>query len=192
MNFNFATALDDHSALVSKVKSDLLPNLQRAVDMMVEAMRVGNKALFFGNGGSAADAQHLAAELVGRFARERRGLPALALSVNTSTLTAIGNDYGFDEIFVRQVEAFGHPGDVAVGLTTSGNSPNVVLALVRAKKLGLKTIAFSGRGGGKVAAAADLTLVVPHSSTPRIQEMHIMLGHLLCEAVEATLFPEAK
>jgi len=192
MTSRFESALNEHSALVLRVKAELLPNLQRAADMMIESMRSGNKAIFFGNGGSAADAQHLAAEFVGRFARERRGLPALALSVNTSSITAIGNDYGFEDIFVRQVEAFGHPGDVAVGLTTSGNSPNVVLALVRAKKLGLKTIAFSGRDGGKVAAAADLTLVVPHSSTPRIQEMHITLGHLLCEAVEATLFPEAK
>jgi D-sedoheptulose 7-phosphate isomerase len=156
--------------------------------ILVNAVEQGKKLLLFGNGGSAADAQHIAAEFVGRFAFDRPALPALALSVNTSAVTAIGNDYGFDLVFARQIEAFAHKGDVAIGITTSGNSPNVVRALSTAQKLGLHTIALTGASGGKVKEVADYCLCVPSSETPRIQESHILIGHIISDLVERTLF----
>jgi D-sedoheptulose 7-phosphate isomerase len=158
--------------------------------MMVAAFEKGNKALLFGNGGSAADAQHIAAEFVGRFAFNRPALPALALSVNTSCVTAIGNDYGFDLVFARQIEALGRPGDVAIGISTSGNSPNVLVGLETAKKMGLSTVAFAGRTGGKMKDAADDCICAPSNETPRIQECHILVGHIISELVEETIFHE--
>ena len=157
--------------------------------MLTECLESGGKLLFFGNGGSAADAQHLAAEFVGRFVKERRALPAIAFSTDTSILTAVGNDYGFDQIFVRQMEALGQPGDVAIGITTSGNSPNVLLAFKEATKLGLKTIGLAGKDGGQLARCVDLPIIVPASNTARIQECHIAIGHLFCELVEEKMFP---
>jgi D-sedoheptulose 7-phosphate isomerase len=148
------------------------------------ALAAGGKLLAFGNGGSAADAQHLAAELVGRFERERRALAAIALTTDTSVLTSIGNDYAFDQVFVRQIEALGRPGDVAFGISTSGGSPNVALALERARALGVKTIAMTGRDGGRVGRAADIHLNVPHQSTARVQEVHRTLMHAVCLLVE--------
>lgn len=159
-----------------------------AGEALIACYRGGGKAMLCGNGGSAADAQHLAAEFVGRFLTERRPLPALALHANSSALTAIGNDYGYDQTFARQVEAFARPGDVVVGLTTSGNSGNVVEAFRRAHALGLRTIALTGRSGGKLREHADYLLNVPSDETPRIQECHILMGHCLCEAVEQALF----
>ncbi len=155
-----------------------------AADAMTAAMQMGGKVLIFGNGGSASDAQHLAAELVGRFLRERKGLPAVALTTDTSVLTSIGNDYAFDQIFVRQIEALGGRGDVALGISTSGNSPNVVLALDKARAQGLKTIAMTGRDGGAMGRDADIHVNVHSDSTPRVQEMHRTLLHVMCDLVE--------
>jgi D-sedoheptulose 7-phosphate isomerase len=157
------------------------------VAAMVGAFRNGKKVLWCGNGGSAADAQHLAAEFSGRFLRERGGLPSEALSVNTSALTAIGNDFGYDNVFSRQVEAFVHPGDVVVGITTSGKSPNVVRALEAANKLGATTVAFTGNGGGPLAEIADLVLLGPDGYSAIVQEVHITLGHIICDLVEQEL-----
>jgi D-sedoheptulose 7-phosphate isomerase len=153
-----------------------------------DALSAGNKVIFFGNGGSAADAQHLECELAGRFYLDRRPLPAVALTVNSSSLTAIGNDYGFDQVFARQLEGIAHPGDVAVGISTSGNSANVVLALRKARELGLATVGFTGRGGGQVRELCDLWLAIDSDDTPRIQEGHILAGHIACEMVERDLF----
>lgn len=154
---------------------------------LTERVRAGGKAIFCGNGGSAADAQHLAAELMGRFMMDRAPLAAMALSVNTSTITAIGNDFGYDEVFERQLRGIGRPGDALVGLSTSGNSKNVVFAMEAAKEIGILTIALVGEAGGRMAEIADIVIKVPSRSTPRIQEMHIAVGHALCEWVEAAL-----
>jgi D-sedoheptulose 7-phosphate isomerase len=159
-----------------------------AADAVTESYRAGGKLIIFGNGGSAADAQHFAAEFVGRFLIERRPLPALALNTNSSAVTAIGNDYGYDDSFARQLRAHASPGDVAWGLSTSGNSPNVVNAVGAARELGLVTIGFTGGSGGRLAALVDHAVVVPADATPRIQEGHLMCGHVLCEIVETALF----
>ena len=168
----------------------LISSIARVSEVSLAAMKNGNKLLLFGNGGSAADAQHIAAEFVGRFAFDRPALPALALSVNTSCVTAIGNDYGFDQVFSRQLEALARPGDVAIGFSTSGNSPNVLHAISTAKKMGLQTVALTGTPGGKLKQAADLDhcVCVPSSETPRIQECHILIGHIVSELVEQELF----
>jgi D-sedoheptulose 7-phosphate isomerase len=152
--------------------------------IMAQALLDGNKILFFGNGGSAADSQHLAAEIVGRYKKERKGLPSVALTTDTSILTAVGNDYGFDVIFERQIEALCMPGDVAIGISTSGNSPNVIKGLMKAHDMGATTIAFSGKQGGKVVDIAHYSFVVPSYDTARIQECHITLGHTLCEIID--------
>jgi|SRR5579871_485246 len=159
----------------------------RAALQIFESMRAGKKVFFFGNGGSAADAQHLTAEFTGRYLKERQPLPALALSVNTSSLTAIGNDYGFELVFARQLEALGKPGDVAVGISTSGNSPNVLRAFETAKAKGIFTVALTGSGGGRMGSIADCTICIPSRETPRIQECHILAGHIICEIVEELL-----
>ena len=159
-----------------------------AADAVTECYRRGGKLIIFGNGGSAADSQHFAAEFVGRFLIERRPLPALALNTNSSAVTAIGNDYGYDDSFARQLRAHAVPGDVAWGLSTSGNSPNVVLAIEAARELGMPTIGFTGGSGGKLAEAVDYPVVIPADATPRIQEGHLMCGHVLCEIVETALF----
>jgi D-sedoheptulose 7-phosphate isomerase len=164
------------------------PDIAEAGRRLAECFRQGGKALLFGNGGSASDAQHIAAEWVGRYVNDRPALPAVALTANTSELTAIANDYGFDELFVRGIAAHGRPADVAVAISTSGNSPNVLLGVEAARQRGLFTIGLSGRGGGKLDAAVDLSLVVPSDETPRIQESHIAIGHVLCELVELELF----
>jgi D-sedoheptulose 7-phosphate isomerase len=155
-----------------------------AAEGLIAAIRAGGKVLLFGNGGSAADAQHLAAEFVSRFYLERRALPALALTVDTSVLTAIGNDYTFDRVFARQIEALGQPGDVAIGLSTSGNSANVIAALQTARSRQMLTIALTGQSGGSLAGLVDHCIRVPSADTPRIQEAHILIGHILCELVE--------
>lgn len=159
----------------------------RSAALITAALGGGHKLLFCGNGGSAADAQHLAAEFTGRFLKERDPLPAIALHTNTSSLTAVGNDYGFDQVFAREVRAFGRPGDVLVGLSTSGNSANVLNAARVAKDQGVTVIALTGRGGGRLATEAHIALCVPSSSTPRIQEMHILIGHILCGLAEDAL-----
>lgn len=154
---------------------------------IAEAFKAGNKLLLFGNGGSAADAQHVAAEFVNRFLIERPPLPAVALTTDSSILTSISNDYAFDEVFSKQLKALGKKGDVALGITTSGNSPNVLKAMRVAKKMGMTTIAMAGEGG-KVASLADIALSIPSKSTPRIQEAHIAVGHVLCELTDTLLF----
>lgn len=184
----FTTNFERSRAVKAATLAALLPALTRAAETLVGCYRGGGKALFCGNGGSAADAQHLAAEFVGRYLVERRPLPALALHANSSAVTAIGNDYGYDQVFARQIEALSRPGDVVVGLTTSGNSVNVIAAFQRARALGLPTIALTGEGGGKLRAEADILLDVSSRETPRIQECHILIGHCLCEAVEQALF----
>jgi D-sedoheptulose 7-phosphate isomerase len=166
----------------------LLLTVAKVSELLVEALDEGNKVLLFGNGGSAADAQHIAAEFVGRFAFDRPALPALALSVNTSCVTAIGNDYGFDVIFSRQIEALGRPGDVAIGISTSGNSQNVLRAVSVAKGMGLHTVGLTGCTGGKLKKAVDYCICVPSNETPRIQECHILIGHIISELVEETIF----
>jgi D-sedoheptulose 7-phosphate isomerase len=160
------------------------------VDVIVEALRNGKKVLWCGNGGSAAEAQHMAAELSGRYLRERPGLHSEALSVNTSTLTCVGNDYGYDHVFARQVEAFAHPGDVVIGMTTSGTSRNIVLALEAAKRRGAIAIAFTGNGGGKVAEVADYSLVGPDGYAAIVQEVHQVMAHIVCDLVEQRLIFE--
>jgi D-sedoheptulose 7-phosphate isomerase len=154
---------------------------------IVESLRAGGKVLFFGNGGSAADAQHLTAEFTGRYLKERRALPALALSVNSSSVTAIGNDYGFDRVFARQLEALGKPGDVAIGISTSGNSCNVVRALEVAKTKSIYAVALTGASGGIMKGVADCTICIPSEETPRVQECHILTGHIICEIAELAL-----
>jgi D-sedoheptulose 7-phosphate isomerase len=157
------------------------------IDAVVAALARGNTVFFFGNGGSAADSQHLAAELVGRFTLERRPLPGLALTTDTSILTSIGNDYGFDQIFIRQIQGLGRPGDVAIGLSTSGNSPNVLQAIGAARAGGMVTVAMTGFGGGQLADQVDFCLRVPSTDTARIQESHIAIGHLICQGVDEAL-----
>jgi D-sedoheptulose 7-phosphate isomerase len=176
----------DSIALHQQVAREAPGAIVQAAAVIGAALAAGGKMLVFGNGGSAADAQHLAAELVGRFERERRALAAIALTTDTSVLTSIGNDYAFDQVFVRQIEALGRPGDIAFGISTSGGSRNVVLALARARAIGLKTVAMTGRDGGAVGAAADIHLNVPHQSTARVQEVHRTLMHALCLLVERT------
>jgi D-sedoheptulose 7-phosphate isomerase len=161
--------------------------VEAIVESIVTALRAGKKVLWCGNGGSAAEAQHMAAELSGRFLRERPGLHSEALSVNSSTLTCIGNDYGYDYVFARQVEAFAHAGDVVIGMTTSGSSRNVVLALEAAKRRGAVAIAFSGNGGGKVAEVADISLIGPDGYAAIVQEVHQVMAHIVCDLVEQRL-----
>jgi D-sedoheptulose 7-phosphate isomerase len=160
----------------------------RVGHLCVSALRRGHRLLLFGNGGSAADAQHIAAELVGRFRRERPGLPALALTTNTSALTAIGNDYAFESVFARQVDALGSRGDVAIGISTSGNAANVRWGITAAKAKGLVTVGLAGKSGGALKQLARYCLCVPSEATPRIQEVHILIGHILCEIIESQLF----
>jgi D-sedoheptulose 7-phosphate isomerase len=158
-----------------------------AAERIAVSLRAGGKVMFFGNGGSAADAGHLSAELLGRFARERRPLAATCLPDHTAAMTAIGNDYAYDEVFARQLAGLGRPGDVAVGLSTSGNSVNVVRALETARELGLVTVALTGASGGKIAAVVDVCIQAPSEDTPRVQELCMLLGHTLCELVEQDL-----
>ena len=162
-----------------------------ATDVLQTAMAAGHKLLAFGNGGSSADAQHLCAELVGRFLLERRALPAIALTTNQALLTAWSNDHQFDDVFARQVEALGSAGDVALGISTSGNSANVVNALCRARALGLKTVGLTGKGGGRMAEHCDVLMAVPLTDTPRIQEVHLVTYHAICAALEERLFGTA-
>lgn len=183
---NIERSLEIHNHFVE----ECLPSLAAAADALISAYRAGHKALFFGNGGSAADAQHLAAEFVGRYLRERDPMPALALSANTSAVTAIGNDYGYEEVFARQLRALATPGDVAVAISTSGNSLNVIEAAKCAQRLGLFTIGMTGASGGRLRDVVDVLIAVPSQETPRIQECHILAGHALCDAVEQALATE--
>jgi D-sedoheptulose 7-phosphate isomerase len=177
---NVERSIEVHSRLMDAC----LPAMTAAADALVAAYARGRKAIFFGNGGSAADSQHMAAEMVGRYLMERDALPALALNANSSIVTAIGNDYGYDYVFSRQMEALAAPGDVAIAISTSGNSQSVIEAVVRARRLNVYTIALTGKTGGKLNGLVDTLIAVPSEETPRIQECHILIGHALCDAVE--------
>jgi D-sedoheptulose 7-phosphate isomerase len=182
----FSATLEEHLQVVRQLASDL-SLLEGVADRMYAALRDGGKVLWFGNGGSAADSQHLAAELVGRFRRERRGMASIALTTDSSALTSIGNDYGFECIFARQIEALCAPGDIAVGISTSGNSPNVCAGLLKARELGAYTFAMTGATGGKIIHLADACLRIDSCDAARVQEAHILAGHMLCDAIEASL-----
>lgn len=182
--------LSESTAVKAKMIGDslILNKIQLVIDTILSALQNGKSIYFCGNGGSAADAQHIAAELSGRFNLDRRSLPAEALHCNTSFLTAVANDYSFDEIYARLITGIGHSGDVLVGLSTSGNSRNIVKALEESRKLGIKTIALTGESGGLVKDIADICVCVPSDNTSRIQEAHITIGHIVCEVIEDTLF----
>ncbi|MED5377239.1 MAG: SIS domain-containing protein [Acidobacteriota bacterium] len=179
--------LREASTLLETVRGIAPAQVLLAADMLVSALKSRNKVLVFGNGGSASDAEHLAAELVGRFARDRQGWPAVSLTADSSVVTAIGNDYGFDQIFARQVEALGRQGDIAFAISTSGKSANVIAGLEAAERGGLRRIALTGRDGGLLGRAAELQLNVPHDSVPRVQEVHRTLLHVICELIEREL-----
>ena len=187
MTASIRQAFADHRTALQRVEADLSDAIDHSADLVIEALIRGNKLLLLGNGGSAADAQHIAAELTGRYLRERPGFAAIALTTDTSALTSIANDYGYDHVFERQVEALARPGDVVVAISTSGNSPNVVRAVERARQIGCAVIGWLGRDGGELAALCDIPLVVPIEETARIQEMHILIGHVLCDQVEQAL-----
>jgi D-sedoheptulose 7-phosphate isomerase len=185
-----AAAVAEAHLLKERLVAEQADQVGAMAHLLAETLQGGGKILLFGNGGSAADAQHLAAEFVNRFQIERPPLAAVALTTDTSILTSIANDYNFLEVFAKQVKALGRPGDAALGFSTSGNSGNVVKALEAARQMGLKTLALSGGEGGPVAAAAELAIVVPSRNTPRIQEVHITIGHVLCDLVDFLLFPD--
>lgn len=180
---HLAVIIENFSKLKSKSSC-----IEEIADAWIMSLAQGNKIMFCGNGGSAADSQHLAAELVGRYKINRSAIPAMSLTVDTSALTAIANDFGYEQVFVRQVEGLGKAGDCLVGISTSGNSQNIVNAFLKAKEMGIKTIAFTGEGGGKMRELADICLNVPSSATNNIQEMHIACGHILCDIVEKYFF----
>jgi len=169
---------------------DLINKIEDVAKKCVALYRTDKKTILAGNGGSAADAQHIAAELVGRYGFDRPSIPSLALTTDTSNLTAIGNDYGYDQVFSRQLEGMGQEGDIFIGISTSGNSVNIIKAFESAKKKGIMTVALTGRDGGEMAKSADIALVIPSNSTPRIQESHILIGHIICDIIEQEIFAD--
>lgn len=179
--------LSKHQDVLDEVVSTLQEEIKEACEMFVQTIQSGKKIMLCGNGGSAADAQHIAAEISGRFVRDRKGLAGLALSTDTSVLTSVANDFGFDHIYKRQVEALAKPGDLLLGISTSGNSPNVIEALRQARQMQCKTLGLSGNKGGKFSGECDLNLVIPSDETARIQEMHILIGHILCQAIDENI-----
>lgn len=184
MNNYIKSEFHKHRDVLEETVSMLEPVIARAGELVVNTLKAGNKILLFGNGGSAADAQHIAAELTGRYKTERRGLCAIALTTDTSALTAIGNDYGYDRIFDRQVEAIGQEGDLLIGISTSGSSRNVLRALAYGKDHGMNTLGLSGKSGGEMQPLCDINIIIPSNDTARIQEMHILIGHILCGLVD--------
>jgi len=175
---------EQHIEVAKLTLTTLEDKINQAAKLVIDAIKNGNKVLLFGNGGSASDAQHIAAELVGRFVKQRKSLPSIALTTDTSALTAIGNDYGFEHIFERQVEGLAVAGDVLIGISTSGNSPNVLKAIELGAAMGCKTIGFLGNDGGKIKGHCDIDLTIPSNITARIQEMHILIGHIICTYVD--------
>jgi len=173
-----------HLETINNVIGSMEKDIERASTIIVDALKNGNKILLCGNGGSAADAQHIAAELTGRYKTQRRGLPGIALTTDTSAITAIGNDYGYERVFDRQVESLANSGDVIIGISTSGNSENVISALKLAQKMACKTIGLTGRDGGAMNEVCDINMIVPSDNTPRIQEMHILFGHTICQIID--------
>ena len=191
MNF-IKESLLESAELKRTVAETMADGIEKAIEAICSDLKSGKKVLLMGNGGSAADAQHIAGELVGRFKKERKAIPAISLSTDTSILTAIGNDYGFEKVFERQIEALGEKGDVVIGISTSGNSENVYRAMKLAKEIGLITIGFLGNDGGKIKGLSDIALIVPSKNTPRIQETHITIGHIICEGVERIISNEQR
>jgi D-sedoheptulose 7-phosphate isomerase len=186
MSSIFNAALQEHLVLFNTLNS-IAPQIEQAAELMVSCLKAGNKIMLCGNGGSAADSQHIAAELTGRFVNDRPALAGLALSTDSSALTCIGNDYGFADVFVRQVEGLGKPGDVLIAITTSGNSKNILKAIDAANAMGITTIGWLGRDGGKAAKTCQHAIIVPSQTTARIQEAHIFIGHNLCAMIEKAL-----
>lgn len=178
------SALNDHLSAVAQLDA-LVPSILAAGETLRACLHGGGKILLMGNGGSAADSQHIAAEIVGRYKKERRGMPAIALTTDTSIITSVGNDYGFNHIFSRQVEAHCNPGDVVIGISTSGSSANVVAGIEAAKAAGAYTLGMTGAKAGKLTELCDLVLAMPSTDTPRIQEAHILVGHILCDLIES-------
>jgi D-sedoheptulose 7-phosphate isomerase len=176
--------LKAHKETIDRTIEVMIPQIEKASKIAIKTLKKGNKILLCDNGGSASDAQHISAELTGRYKTERKGLASIALTTDTSALTAISNDYGYDKVFSRQVEALAREGDLLIGISTSGNSANIISAFKVARELGCKTIGFSGRGGGEMYTFCDINLIVPSDDTPRIQEMHILIGHILCQAID--------
>ncbi|MDP3803915.1 MAG: D-sedoheptulose 7-phosphate isomerase [Candidatus Omnitrophota bacterium] len=188
MKKNIELFIKESIAAKEALLKSQVENIEKAALTIIESLKSGGKLLVFGNGGSAADSQHIAAELVGRFKMERKALPAIALTANTSILTAVANDYGYDVVFSRQIEALGVKGDVALGISTSGNSKNIIEALKKARSLGLRTIALSGWDGGSISREADISIAVGTKDTPRVQESHIMIAHIICALIEDGMF----
>ncbi len=185
MNNQISQLFDEHLEVAQKSKQNLTDLIGQACSSVITCIKAGHKVILFGNGGSAADAQHIAAEFTGRFVKERRSLPAIALTTDTSALTAIANDYGYEHVFDRQVEGLAVAGDVLIGISTSGNSLNVINALKVGKEMGCINIGFSGRDGGEMNNCCEINLVIPSDITARIQEMHILVGHIICDAVDS-------
>lgn len=179
-------SLKNHKQALQLLENNL-PAIEDIASSWLSALKNGGKIIFMGNGGSAADAQHLAAELIGRFKKNRKSLPAIAITTNTSSITAIANDFGFDEIFSRQIEALASAPDVVVGISTSGKSPNVIKAIKKANEMSIKTVGFLGKNGGELKSLVKLPFIISSEDTPRIQEMHILAGHIICEIVEENL-----
>ena len=184
MNDIIIKELTAHKEVIEKVIDSLQQDIKRACEIALNTINSGNKIILVGNGGSAADAQHIAAEFTGRYKVERKGLPAIALTTDTSALTAIGNDYGYEFVFERQVEALANKGDLIIGISSTGNSANIINAFKKGKEIGCNSIGFSGKGGGKFNGACDLNIIVPSEDTPRVQEMHILIGHIICQIVD--------
>jgi len=184
MEDDIKAQFDKNIKLHQTVREELSPKIAQAADLIIEAYQKGNKLLLCGNGGSAADAQHIAAELVGRFKKERRGLAAIALTTDTSIMTAVANDYWYDLLFARQVEALGEKGDILIGISTSGNSVNIIRAIETAKLKELKTVGFLGSDGGKLKDLVDIPLIVPSQDSDRTQEVHILIGHIICHLID--------
>ncbi|MCD4781406.1 MAG: D-sedoheptulose 7-phosphate isomerase [Candidatus Omnitrophica bacterium] len=181
-------AFEESITVKQKSLSVNLESIEKCVKSMVKALKRKKKILIFGNGGSAADSQHIAAEFIGRFLKERQSLPAIALTTDTSIITALGNDYGFDVIFARQIEGLGQKGDIAIGISTSGNSQNVIKGITQAGKQGLLTVSLTGCHGGKLAKLTDISIIVPSNMTPRIQETHACIAHIICDLVECEFY----
>ena len=180
--------IKEHIEVINETLSKQEKKIKEIIQLILDCYKNKGKVVLFGNGGSAADAQHIAAELVGKYKLERKSLPALALTTNTSIISAIGNDYGFDVIFEKQIEGLVKKEDVVIGISTSGNSENILKGVLKAKKLGAKTIAFTGKSGGKLKDKVDILLNIPSDNTPRIQEAHITVGHIICGIVESEIF----
>ena len=191
-SLHIKNAFEEANTVFSKIAEDrdLLEKISSAIDLCVGAIKAGGTIFFGGNGGSAAESQHLAGELVSRFYYDRPAIRSVALNADTAILTAIGNDYGYDRSLARPLEALGRPGDVLVALSTSGQSANILTALSSARSLGIRTIGLTGRDGGKMPPLCDIELRVPSDSTPRIQEAHLIIGHLLCQGIEAAIYPQ--